>query len=102
METLGKITAAIMMLSINASVKAFAIMTVWNLLLPKMWPIDAINFWQGMAVSLLIGIVKTSKREKKEEGEKKPLFNRMGETLGWMLSVYSFAIFVAWIISINL
>jgi hypothetical protein len=64
METLLKILAGIGLIVIYALVLALPTMLLWNWLMPDLFGLVEINFWQGLGITVLSGIFFKSSNNK--------------------------------------
>lgn len=60
METVIKILGLIALIIILAILMALPTMWLWNWLMPTIFGLTKITFWQALGINLLIGIFKSS------------------------------------------
>jgi len=57
METVLKVLGAILLVAIVSLIMAFPTMWLWNWLMPVIFGLIKINFWQALGINLLAGIL---------------------------------------------
>ncbi len=66
METLRKIVAVLAVIGFAALLLSFPTMWLWNWLMPKIFGLIEISFWEALGLNLLTGVFFRQDNSKKE------------------------------------